>query len=196
MNIRFAMGTAALGLAMVLAGTARAASFEFPFDDSIDPFDSFSESGVTFTVEPALFASAGNGFWSDLDYDFVLGGALELEPSATLTIEFDVLAASLEFGVARRGSSDLFDVVTVELLDAGGSPLTPNVELPLFAGDTAPERRFTASGVKRVVLGLDAFAGDPIAVDNIIYTPVPEPSAWAMLLAGLLALWPVVRRAR
>jgi hypothetical protein len=194
MQLRLSVGAAMLASAVLLAGPARAASFDF--ETSIGPFESFSDSGVTFSVDPALFASAGNGFWSDLDYDFVLGGALELEPSATLTIEFDVLAASLEFGVARRGSSDLFDVVTVELLDAGGSPLTPNVELPLLAGDTAPERRFTASGVKRVVLGLDAFAGDPIAVDNIIYTPVPEPSAWAMLLAGLLALWPVVRRAR
>lgn len=193
MKIPCALRAYVLGFAFTLAGPAQAA-VSFNFEEAIEPFDSFSVSGVTFSVDPAFFASAGDGFWPDLDYDFVEGGALELQPSGTLTIEFDVPAASLQFGVARRGTSDLFDITAIELVTADGLPAPVIVDLPFFAGDTAPERRFTASGVKRVIVTLDAFAGDAIGIDNLVYAPVPEPSTWAMLVAGLLALWPAIRR--
>lgn len=183
-------------LALTLAGPARAAiDFE---QGSIDPFDTFTVpgTGVTFSVDPAFFASAGDSLWSDLDYDFVLGGALELQPAGILTIEFDVVAASLEFGVARQAASDLFEIASVDVLDADGLPVQTLIELPLFASDTAPERRFSAFGVKRVIVTLDPFADEAVGIDNIVYAPVPEPSAWAMLVGGLLLLASALRRVR
>jgi hypothetical protein len=194
MKIPRALGTFVVGFALTLAGPAwPAIDFE---QGPIDPFESFSAGGVTFTVDPAFFASAGDSLWSDLDYDFVLDSALELQPGGMLTIELDVVAASLEFGVARQGASDLFEIASVEVLDADGLPVQTLIELPIFAGDTAPERRFSASGVKRVIVTLDPFADEALGIDNVVYAPVPEPSTWAMLLGGLLLLAPAIRRVR
>ena len=74
----------------------------------------------------------------------------------------------------------------------------PFISTPAFS--SLNERQFTyfGDGIDRVVItfatSLESF--DPLAIDNLVFQPVPEPSSYALLAAGLLCLASAIRRRR
>jgi hypothetical protein len=171
---------------------------EIPFDDDlIAHFAQIDDPrGVTFSVDPAGFASYGTGF--AFGAEFVQGAALELDPGAALTMTFSVPVGYLQFGALLNDTADFFSWASVALYTPGGLEALPFISTPAFS--SLNERQFTyfGDGINRVVVtfgtSFDSF--DPLAIDNVVFQPVPEPSSYALLAAGLLCLAYVVRRPR
>lgn len=174
------------GCALLLAGSAQAITLDF--EEALhDNFVSLTVNGVTFTTNPAGFGDYGTGFWTGAD--FVAGGALEVAPSGTVTVEFAQPITYLEFGAAiGDAQTALAALATITAFNADGLEVFPTfIDEPLFGGGLGDaERRFTflTGGVQRVVLGYDAFGATVLAVDNLIYQPIPEPATWLLLLVG------------
>jgi hypothetical protein len=187
-----------LGLAFSACLPAHA-FVELGFDDGAF-FGDFSQidhpSGVTFSVDPASFASYGTGF--AFGAEFVQGAALELDPGAALTMTFSVPVGYLQFGALLNDTADFFSRASVALYTPVGAEALPFISTPAFS--SLNERQFTyfGDGIDRVVItfatSFDSF--DPLAIDNLVFQPVPEPSSYVLLAAGLLCLACVVRRLR
>lgn len=187
-----------LGLALFACLPAHA-FVELGFDDGVF-FGDFSEidhpSGVTFSADPAGFASYGTGF--AFGAEFAQGAALELDPGAALTMTFSVPVGYLQFGALLNDTADFLSRASVALYTPLGSEALPFISTPAFS--SLNERQFTyfGDGIDRVVItfatSLESF--DPLAIDNLAFQPVPEPSSYALLAAGLLCLASAVRRRR
>jgi hypothetical protein len=178
--------SAIAGCALLFAGSAHAVTLNFE-EALYDNFVSLSVGAVTFTANPAGFGDYGTGFWTGAD--FVAGGALEVAPSGTVTVEFTLPITYLEFGAAIGDSgATLFDFATITAFDGDGLELFPtSIDEPQFGlglGDAERRYTFLTGGVQRVVFSYDPFGASVLAVDNLVYQPVPEPASWLMILAG------------
>jgi len=182
---------------LLLASSARAVTFDFE-EATFSNFDALHIDGVTFTADPAGFADYGEGFW--FGADFVQGAALQIDPNASVTLEFSQPLSFLEFGAAVGDTAELGTLASIRVFDSGGNEVLPvSVEEPLFGGGLGDaERRFSylGSGLKRATFGYDALGASVLAIDNLTITPipVPEPAAWTLMLIGCALL--VTRRAR
>ena len=118
---------------------------------------------------------------------------------SSLTITFSTPAA--EFSVQTIGSlaSQTFGTITVTAYD-GASPVGSDSSDPLAIGDSgAPEAMlgFTyAPGISSIVFSSDIGGASSFLLDDLLFTPIPEPGTWALTLAGLLALMAVRGRCR
>lgn len=153
-------------------------------------------SGVSFSVDPAGFASYGTGFAFGADY--AQGAALEMDPGTTLTMRFGLPVNYLEFGALLNDTTDFASRVSVALYTSSGLEGLPFISPPVFSGMN--ERLFTYYGdgiVEAVVsfgTSFESFA--PLAIDNLVAQPVPEPTTYALMAAGLLMLGGVTHRRR
>lgn len=104
----------------------------------------------------------------------------------------------LAFSALLNDTADFFSRASVALYTPAGPEALPFISAPAFS--SLNERQFTyfGDGVDRVVItfatSFESF--DPLAVDNLVFQPVPEPSSYALLAAGLVGLACVVRRQR
>jgi hypothetical protein len=164
----------------VLAATAGSPS---PFDGGIgaDPFENFSASwsfSYAAVAQPIGAASLTLGI---LDHDSASPGS-QIASFAVGGIDLTALLnAAFE---SRGGASGEYNVYTIALPNsafpalAGGSPTFslalqgPVLTPPLFGGDPVQED----------------FNGATLIFSSLSITPVPEPSAAALLAAGILAV--------
>jgi hypothetical protein len=186
--------SAVLALASLHAGQARAIFFDFS-DTQVVNFATFERNGVRFTANPAGFASYGAGFWSGAD--FVQGAALQVDPGASVTLEFSQPMTFVQFGAAIGDQAQLADLASIQVFGSNNIEVFPvSVESPPFGGLGDAERRFTylGSNLTRAVFSYSFIGQSVLAIDNLTLTPVPEPGTWALLLAGGALL--LLRRAR
>lgn len=167
------------------------ALMELGFDDGefLGYFSSIDHpSGVSFSVDPAGFASYGTGYV--IGADFVQGAALELDPATSLTMRFSAPVNYLEFGVLLNDSVDFFSRVSVTLYTPSGQEALPFIQYPAFS--SLNERRFTYLGdgvaEARIQFGWSFDTYAPLAVDNVVFQPVPEPASYALMATGLLVV--------
>jgi hypothetical protein len=181
---------------MLFAAAAPAATFYFE-EALYDNFDTLTVDGVTFTADPAGFGDYGTGFW--FGADFVSGAALEVSPGASVIVDLPAAAEFLQFGAAvgEEGGA-LGDLATIVAYDGDGIQVFPvSIEEPLFGlglGDAERRFSFLGGGVRQVVFSYDLFGSSVLAVDNLIYQPIPEPATWVLLLAGSALV--IARRTR
>jgi hypothetical protein len=183
-----------LSCAVLLAGPAHALTFD---EDFADNFTEITVEDIKFTADPAGFADFGTGFW--FGADFVSGAALEVSQGASVIIDLPAPASFLQFGAAvGEEGGVLTDLATILAYDGTGLQVFPvSIEEPLFGGLGDAERRFSflGGGVRKVVVSYEqSFGFSVLAVDNLVYQPIPEPATWMLVLAGSALV--IARRAR
>ena len=182
---------------LLLAGPVHAVTFTF--DEAIfSNFSALQINGVTFTASPAGVSDYGEQ--SLFGAEFVQGGALQIDPNASVTLDFSQPASFLMFGAAIGDTDgELATLASIQVFDADGHEVFPVLVLkPQFGGLGDAERKFSYLGtnLKRAIFGYDVFGQSVLAIDNLEITPVPvpEPAAWALMLIGCTLL--LTRRAR
>jgi len=180
---------------LLLAGPVHAVTFTFD-EAMFSNFSTLQIDGVTFTANPAGFADYGEQ--SLFGAEFVQSGALQIDPNASVTLEFSEPATFLAFGAAIGDTTDTGDPIafaslaSIQVFDSAGREVFPaSVQEPTFGlGDS--ERQFTYIGtsLKRAIFGYDPFGQSVLAIDNLTITPlpVPEPATWALMLVGSMLL--------
>lgn len=159
---------------------------ELPFQ----PVNGLSFSGVTFH-----FSIGGNPS-SDAYYNTGDGGneqyvqdpALEGNSLGTLTLDFASPTSGLQLGVARSISGPMTPGLQVSLFDGSLNSIgTFNLNTAVFVNFS--EGLFNSNlTIGRAVLAFPDAADAPrFAIDNLTFTPVPEPSMIGLLGIGLLA---------
>ena len=154
------------------------------------PVNALSFSGVTFH-----FTIGGIGS-TDASYNAINGGiehfvqdpSLEGNSTGVLTLDFAAPTSGLQFGVARSIIGPLSPGLQVSLFDAGLAPLGSfNVNTTVFTNFS--EGQFTSAlTIGRAVLTFpNAVGAARFAIDNLTFTPVPEPAIPTLAVAGLLA---------
>lgn len=185
-----------LASALILATPAHA-MIELRFDDG--EFQSYftqidHSSGVSFSVDPPGFASYGTGFAFGADY--VHGAALEMDPGTVLTMRFGLPVNYLEFGALLNDTTDFSSRVSVALYTASGEEALAFVSPPIFSGLNERQFMYFGDGIVEAVVSFgpsfESFA--PLAIDNLVAQPIPEPTTYALMAAGLLVLGGVARR--
>jgi len=187
-------------LSLVLFATAPAhALTTLGFDDAVFPrgpvFNSAHPAGVTFTVTPLEFNSSDYGADAFAGLAFVDGQVLDIGAAHILDLTFATPVSFLEFGVAHNLPSSFGDFLSVTLFTQDGT-LDGSFEIPPFGGAPAETLySYTAGSAGSALIGLSIlFPGeftsdtDRFQIDNLTFQPVPEPSTYAMLIAGLLLL--------
>jgi len=118
---------------------------------------------------------------------------------SNLTITFTTPAT--DFSVQTVGSlaSQTFGTITVTAYD-GASLVGSDSSDPLAIGDSgAPEAVLGlayAPGISSIVFSSDIGGASSFLLDDLLFTPIPEPGTWTLTLAGLLALLVARRRPR
>ena len=186
-----ALSTATLLVA--LSGLAQANTVTF--NGLIDPNPGnagngtdYSEGGLTFTA--AFLEHWGQNDTANADP----GGATLYHAAAGPMVTTQVGGGSFNLtSFALAEADNNFDVVTptdisFSYTDGGG------VHNSILTIDATP-------GLQTYVLnrpGITSFTLDGVEfqIDNVVFTPVPEPAAFGMLLAGLLAVGTLARRRR
>lgn len=202
MSIMRKLSIAVLSTACIAFATAGAAGAEtLTFDElgSPTPADGLSVKGVTFDFKingvdstDALYNLSFPPEFPGNLFGNLQAPLLEGNAKGILTLDFAEPISALQFGVGVEAFGTLMPALTVELLDPELSSvgITP-VDTSSLA--LLSEGLFTYSGVpvQRAVvdfdqtkLGLDPALDPRFSLDNLTYTPVPEPSS----VAGLLAL--------
>ena len=186
-SIQTAKLAACLLLAVAAAGSARAALIKFD-ELPTQTLNGISLQGVAFKFElsgavstDATFNSIALGANTTLNLQ---SPTAEGNASGVLTLDFAQPVSLLSFDVARLTSLTL-PGATVSLFDSAlaGFATTP-VTISNLA--TFSEGKFSYVGstpVKRAVVTFNAGAGPRFAMDNLAFTPVPEPGT---MLAGVL----------
>lgn len=191
-----AMRPLLLAAALSLSMSAHAV-IELRFDDG-EFLGYFSQidhsSGVSFSVDPAGLASYGTGFAFGADY--VHGAALEMDPGTVLSMRFDLPVNYLEFGALLNDATDFSSRVTVALYTPSGQEALAFVSPPIFSVLNERQFMYFGDGIVEAVVSFgpsfESFA--PLAIDNLVAQPVPEPTTYALMAAGLLVLGGVARR--
>lgn len=114
----------------------------------------------------------------------------------TLTLSFARAVSSIQFGLARNVPTGT-PGAEVQLFSGGTSLGTSPVSVTIPVGGTFPEGLFTSSAtnVTSAIITFDNPTAAPrFAMDNLSFTPVPEPSSFALCGAGGLVLAALIRR--
>ena len=176
-------------LLLTLAGTASSRAGFIDFGELPNqPVNGLSLQGVSFDFDiaglPSLdarFNSLALGTNTTLNLS---SPTLEGNAGGILTLDFAQPVSVLSFSLARLTGLSLTGA-TVSLFD---SALTGFATTPVNISKlvTYSEGLFSYSGstpVQRAVVSFDAGAGPRFAIDNLAFTPVPEPGT---MLAGVL----------
>jgi len=157
---------------------------------SSQPVNGLTFKGVTFSFKiggtnstDARFGASGPGTLT-----YVSDPSLEGNTSGVLGFDFATPVAHLSFGVAVAAFTTLTPGVTVSLFDSSFTQLNkylvttrpmPSISEALVISDDAP--------VSHALLSFNNSA-PRFVVDNLTFTPVPEPSTIVLSLAGLTIL--------
>ena len=195
---RWKIGGGLLALVLLCASPILANPITFTFGElPFQPVNGLSFQGVTFTFQigglPSLDAnynSAGPGIIT-----FVQDPSLEGDAAGILTLDFAQAASSLQFGVALSTGAALAPGFTVLLFDQAllslGATLVNTNPLITF---TEAQFSYTGVPVSRAVIDFNQAAASRFALDNLIYTPIPEPGTMLLLGTGLLGLGSTLRK--
>ena len=206
--------------AAALGSGATAITFDGPTDSTFGDiatnfgvtFAAVSSGATTFISPPGSYSGIGtltsralgstnNGLISDIS------GAPDYSASALRS--FDIFFANplQGFGLTVQGWGHPLVTHSFTLFDAADQSLGSYLfsATGLVAGDSGPNgfAGFLSSGsaIARVRIAADPVNLDFVAFDNITFlaapgSAVPEPAAWAMMLAGFGMAGAVVRRRR
>jgi hypothetical protein len=186
-------------IAFLTAGAAGAETLTFDELGSPTPADDLTVKGVTFdfkingvdSTDAIYNLSLPPGFPENL-FANIQAPLLEGNAKGILTLDFAKPVSELEFAVGVEAFGTLTPALTVELLDPelnslGVTPVDTSRQALLSEGLLS----YSGVPVQRAVLdfdetklGLDEALDPRFSLDNLTYTPVPEPSS----LAGVLAL--------
>jgi hypothetical protein len=182
---------------LLLALPARTLADSITFSElPTQPANGLTFLGVTFGFRIGVLDSPDARFNAEVPAGlaFIQGAALEGTTLGTLTLDFAAPTPLLQFGVALSSFDALTSGITVELFDATLQPLG------VFTLNTTPglsfsEGQFSFFGVPvgRAVINFNPAAAR-FAIDNLTFTPVPEPAT--LLLLGIGALGLVASRQR
>lgn len=107
-------------------------------------------------------------------------------------ISFDFTATSISLDVSRTSGSTAADTFILQAY--AGSTLVDAQSVTLNAINTWQTVTVTGSGITNVLLIGQGAGYHPYGVDNLQFTPVPEPPLYALLGLGLLGLGWLRRR--
>ena len=156
-------------------------------------------AGTMAELNPAIRNYGDNGFWS-LGLTFVA-----LVDATTGTMSFDFAGRTVDavggFFNYFRGMGELSPSLTISAYGVGGNLLESRTLSYSFGAGPDDFNLGVFAGIRRDLPEIARFtvSGDSASVDFLGFTtpvPVPEPSTYAMLLAGLGLLAFAARRAR
>lgn len=162
--------------------------------------DDLSFQGVTFDFKvggvdslDAYYNSGGPG-----TITYVQDPSLEGHAGGILTLDFALPTPTLEFGVALNEYRPLTPGFTVELFDPG------SISIGVFPVNTNPlisytEGLFSYAGTLVSRAEIDFFfppyyPQHRFALDNLTYSPIPEPSTMLLVGSGLVGIGALRRR--
>ncbi len=185
----------------ILLAAQTAAALPAPILITFEGLSPFASPGASIT---GIVVSAAGGILDEPAVTAVTGLAFPTGTVATsginvlgnvygsdLTVTFTTPAA--DFSVQTIGSlaSQSLGTITVTAY-AGASPVGSDSSDPLLNGDSgAPEDSLAltySSGITSIVFSSDIGGASSFLLDDLLFTPVPEPGTWTLTLAGLLAL--------
>lgn len=188
------ISTCTLALAIFLANLLSASAITLTMDElPAQPVNGLSFSGVTFH-----FTIVGGGIGSTDAYyhgtnggieHFVQDPSLEGNASGVLTLDFAAPTAGLQFGVARLTTQPMSPGLQVSLFDASLAPLG-NFSVNTTVFTQFSEGQFTSAlTIGRAVLSFPNAGFAPrFAIDNLTFTPVPEPAVSGLACLGWITL--------
>ncbi|MHA4871417.1 PEP-CTERM sorting domain-containing protein [Duganella sp. PWIR1] len=188
----------AIAAALLCASSAQAATiFSDNFDNDVLALNStsflggwtVSGGGTVDTIGPGLYdVFPLNGHYIDLDGS---NGATGLFSKSFVATAGTTYTATFQLAGNHRGYGD--DTVAVNFGSASGS-------YTLSSGDAFGSHTLTFTAVTNSAFSLSFknSGGDYVGglLDNVSVTAVPEPTTYAMLLAGLGLMGAVARRRR
>jgi hypothetical protein len=160
--------------------------------ETLNAYTSLTTNGVT-------FGAAGREFLVDATFagDFNTEGAYlqnDFGGSSTLTFSFAAPVAAFAFNF---GGSNMPWMLSAF---GSGGDLLDSLEIPALVGSNGPDFfGISAAGIDHVLL--TTASSDYVTLDNFTYTrvgagPVPEPSAWALMIGGFGLTGLALRRRR
>jgi hypothetical protein len=194
------LSTTTLVLSIFSASFLSASAATLTMDElPTQPVNGLSFSGITFHFTIGGVGSTDatyHGSNGGIEH-FVQDPSLEGNASGVLTLDFAAPTAGLQFGVSRSISQPMSPGLQVSLFDSSLAPLGNfNVNTTVF--NVFSEGQFTSAlTIGRAVLSFpNAGSATRFAVDNLTFTPVPEPAISTLALLGLVALGVRIRRPR
>jgi hypothetical protein len=225
MKARFAVAALALAAALGVSATAANAA-TVVFDFGVGPngvttsswqngqgqSHNYTASGLTITAGafgPSLFGVAdqlygkhgggdenGLGMTNDPSHEdeiYYGQGFIQLDVSS---LTHDLL--TLAFGSTTQGET--WTVYGTDIAGAVGSPTLPGVlNTSLFkigSGNADGTLSFTDSYKYYDIVSTVASGGKNVLLTSLTVTPVPEPAAWGLMIAGVFCIGAAMRRQR
>ena len=182
---------AALAIGGIAAVPASATTINF--DSAPSSFTSYTESGVTFTAQGQSISTLAGP-----------GGPTELlsqgSPRAPITAAFSAVKNG-SFSIDLGDFDSDPDLIFLELYNSSNTLLTSSTLLLSDTDSVMHTLTAAANGVSYAIFGSRApsLNGSSVYADNFTFpsaAAVPEPTSWAMMLAGFGALGCVMRRRR
>lgn len=118
-------------------------------------------------------------------------GYLGEDGDASFEMSFSTAISSISVSYAGVSTASTAAAADNRLFIYDGTTLLATV-----AGTTGANQfvlTYSAPSITRVVVASGSFA-DYVAVDNVVFTPVPEPESYAMMFGGLIGIGALVRR--
>jgi hypothetical protein len=187
------MRTKLLTLALTLVTAAPAGAGVITFTDLLaaSPFTTYTESGFTVAATSGSWAT-----WTSFGNPAPFIYFLRTSPEPTITAQVAVTAGALPF---RFDSIDLYSSITpipyvfTGLLNSS-TVFTQAGTVPNTFGGFATVTSNGLQTIDTLLITLSnpatvCCAQNPVGLDNIVVTAVPEPGALLLLGTGVAAVW-------
>jgi hypothetical protein len=188
--------TTVISTSAVFSGTAIVLDFNAILPTETPITNQYSAQGVTFSGgldsmthsgDIALFPSNGGGVIAS-DWDYSLGSLIQ--PNATWTASFAGPETRVGF-LLEVNAGDTTQITTfMNGIATGSVSLLSSSVTPVYFGAQ------NLSGFDSISVTVTGSSNHFLAIDDLRFEAVPEPSTVALLASGLLALGLQVRRRR